>query len=372
MSALTPRRVSRRRFIRTASKAAGLLAGGAWLAGCATPSAGTPPAKPASGPAAPAPTAAGVASAPTAVPAMVQMRFGINTPTPETTPVWVAREEGLFARYGIDAELATLSADLLVAGLMSGEIPMTHVSGPALVSSVLGGSDLVFVGSYSNTLRFFLYARPEITAVRDLRGKQVAITSRGGIIRRATELTLERNGLDTERDVTMLATGNIPNSLTALLSGNVSAAMIAPPATFRAEDEGMRLLVNTGDYQYPVVLQGIAASRAWIARNEDLARRVLQAIAEGVAFTHQNKDRTKQVIRKYIESEDAELVEQTYDAQVPAWERSLRVPVEAVRADLDFLASEVPAARTAQPEQFVDNRLVDELERSGFFQKLFQ
>jgi hypothetical protein len=57
---------------------------------------------------------------------------------------------------------------------------------------------------------------------------------------------------------------------------------------------------------------------------------------------------------------------------VPGWERTLYAPPEALRADLESLAEEVPAARGARPDQFVDNRFVEELERSGFFERLYQ
>jgi NitT/TauT family transport system substrate-binding protein len=284
----------------------------------------------------------------------------------------VTKEEGFFDKYGIDAEVLPLpGADRIVAAVVSGEVPITALSATALVNAVLAGADMVFVGSYDNRLRFWLYARPEIASVQELRGKQLAISSRGGIIRRATELALERNGLDPDRDATLLVTGNVTNSLTALLTGNVAGAMFGPPETFRAADEGMRQLVDTTDYNFPMIIQGIAASRAWIAQNQDLTRRVLQAIGEGLAFTHQHKERTKEIIGKYTQSDDALLLERTYNTRVPGFERVPYAPADAIRSDLDMLAEENPAARDARPEQFVDNRFVEELDRAGFFQRLY-
>jgi ABC-type nitrate/sulfonate/bicarbonate transport system substrate-binding protein len=207
--------------------------------------------------------------------------------------------------------------------------------------------------------------------VQELRGKQVAVTGRAGINRRAMELALGRNGLDPARDVTYIAAGQSTDALTALLTGAVSATMLTPPTSFRAEDEGMRLLVDTEEYHYPTILAGIAASRAWVAQHEDLTRRALQALAEGVAFARQNKERTKAIIGKWTQSDDASLLDRTYDATLPSWEKSLRAPPEALRNDLDAMAEDVPAARDASAEQFVDNRYVDELEREGFFARLY-
>ncbi len=345
--------------LRTVMLLVGLLA-------CGTPAA-PPPAESAT---ATPPAAEAPAERP---PAPVAIRFGLNTPGAAVTPLWVAREQGFFARHGLDAELVVVpGADRLAAAMMAGEIPMATIAAPALLSAALGGSDLVLIGSFTNDVRFRLFGRPDIASVRDLRGKQVAVTGRGGIIKRSTELVLERNGVDPERDVTFIAMGTVNEALGALLAGVVDATMQGPPGMFRAEDEGMRLLADTVDYQYRTIQQGIAARRAWLAANEGLARGALQAVAEGVAFAQRNPERTKEIIAQYTQADDPSLVERTYAALLPAWERSLQAPPDVLRADLEAVAQDVPAARTARPEDFVDNRLADELERNGFIERLYR
>jgi NitT/TauT family transport system substrate-binding protein len=319
----------------------------------------------------PAPTIAALAAQASATPAPVALRFGLNTTTAEVTPAWIAKDTGIFTKYGLDVELPTLSADLIVPALIAGELAASHLGSTPLVNSIVGGSDLVYISSYGNYLRFWLYARPEVTALQDLRGKQVAITSRGGIIKTATELTLQRAGMDPEGDVTLIATGNLTNSVTSLISGGVAAAMLGPPATFRAEDEGMRLLLNTADYKLPMMMSGVATTHQWVAANESAARRLIQALAEGVAFAHNEKERTKAIIAQHIQADDPGLLERTYTALLPGWETDQHALPDAVRYDVEAAAKENPAARNLRPEQLVDNHLVDELDRAGFFRQVF-
>jgi NitT/TauT family transport system substrate-binding protein len=301
------------------------------------------------------------------------MRFGLNSPTAYVTPAWVAKDEGFFTKYGIDAELVVMQgSSQLAPALMSGEIPIALSAATGIVNANLSGSDLMLLGGYANQLRFWFYARPENASVADLRGKQVAITRRGGGVHQATELALQRNGLDPDRDVTLIQGGSTNDSLTAMLAGGVAAGMLSPPSMFRADDQGLRLLVDTGDYQYPLILQGIAASKGWVARNEDLTRRTLQALAEGLAFAHRNPARTQEIIGQNAKVEDPTLLAKTYETLVPGFERTLYAPPEALVPDLESLALELPAARDARPEQFLDTRLVEELERSGFFERLYQ
>lgn len=347
------------KLLRTVLLLVGLLA-------CSAPAA-PPRAQTASA----APPAA--APQPTGAPEAVPIRFGLNTPGAAVTPLWVAKEQGFFAAHGLDAELVVVpGADKLAAALLSGDVPLATIGAPALINAALGGADLVLFGSFTNEVRFRLFGRPELAAVADLRGKQVAVTGRGGVIQRSTEIVLERNGLDPERDVTFLAMGTVNEALGALLAGVVDATMQGPPGMFRAEDEGMRLLADTADYHYRTIQQGLTARRAWLAANEPLARGALQAVAEGVAFVQRNPTRTKEIIAQYTQADDPRLVERTYAALAPAWERDLRAPPDVLRTDLAAVAQDVPAARTARPEDFVDNHLADELERDGFFERLYQ
>jgi NitT/TauT family transport system substrate-binding protein len=308
-----------------------------------------------------------------ATPERVAMRFGLNTNGPSVAPAWIAKDEGFFEKYGIDAELVVLqSSAQLAPALISGEVPLATTAATGIVSSALAGSDLVLLGSFTNRLVFWFWGRPEITAISDLRGKQVGITRRGGAIDLATKIVLERHGLDPDRDVVRMQLGSSQSSIAALLSGAVSATMVGMDGFIaRLDDQGMRMMVDFGDYDYPLVLQAIAGSPAWVAQHEDLTRRTLQAIAEGVAFAHQHKDRTKAILGKYTQTEDAEILEKIYRALVPQFERTLLVPPEALRGDLEALVEEVPTARGARPEQFVDHRFVEELERRGFFRQLY-
>lgn len=324
-------------------------------------------------PAGAAPAAAPAGQAPTAPPALVPLRLGLNTPFATIAPVWVAKDEGFFARQGLDVELVSITgAERLVAAVIAGELPLTMLAATALVNSVVGGSDLVFVASNSNQLRTWLYARPEYASVPELRGKKLAITGRAGIIRRATDLAFEHHGMDAERDATLVSVGNLQDSTTALLAGAVDAAMLQAPGTFLAEDAGMRLLVDTTDYHYPLISSGLAGSRAWIARNEELTRRTLMALAEGLAFARQERARTMQVIGKYSQTDDPVMLQRIYAGVAPGWERVPYAPPEAIRAELEGLAAENPAARDLRPEQFVDNRFVDELVASGFVDGLYR
>src|SRR3954454_15621636 len=134
-------------------------------------------------------SAAAAATVPAPVLAPEALRVGMNTPTASIAPLWVAQDQGFFLKYGIDAELVPIpGGERIVAAVLSGEVPLTALASSAMLAAALGGADLTFYGSWSNQLHYGLYARPDVASVAELRGKQVAVTGRAGINRRAMEL----------------------------------------------------------------------------------------------------------------------------------------------------------------------------------------
>ena len=308
-----------------------------------------------------------------AAPSRVSLRIPYTAISIVNAPLWVAQEGGYLAEEGIDAAVEYVATSTtLTQAMLAGEVAVADSGQEALVAADLAGADLVAVAVGTDRFIFRLFGAGPVRTIPDLRGQRVGITRYGSTTDTVTRLLLKRNGLDPDRDVTLIQVGSTNDSLTAMLSGAVAAGMLSPPGMFRADDQGLRLLVDTGDYHYPFILQGIATSRSWLAKNEDLARRTLQALAEGLAFAHQHKERTKEIVGQYTKVDDPVLLEKTYTALVPGFERTLYAPPEALRADLEALAEEIPAARDARPEQFLDTRLVEELDRGGFFQRLYQ
>ncbi len=126
------------------------------LAGCRPPAA-APPAAPASQ--GPAPQG-GATAAPTAPPRM-HLRLGINAVSASIAPIWLAKDTGIFDRYGFDVELITLQSSSQVAKVMaSGEIPVAISAAPGVIDAVLAGDDQVLISGFQNDMNFWVYSRP--------------------------------------------------------------------------------------------------------------------------------------------------------------------------------------------------------------------
>jgi NitT/TauT family transport system substrate-binding protein len=252
--------------------------------------------------------------------------------------------------------------------MAAGEVDVALSAGAGVVEIGLAGGDQVMVASQTNLMRFFLHARPEIRRVEDLRGQRVAITRLGSGIHLATTIVLERAGLDPNRDVILLQTGASDAPLTALVSGAADAGMMADPTNFFAERQGFPQLVSLTDYQIPFSQGALAVSRGTLESRYDLVRDFVRGHVEAIGVGKRDPALAKRLLAKYTQNDDPDLVDRSYQVWVNALEERAYPSVAAVQTVLDQRAPENPAARMANPRDFVDDRILRELEASGFLQ----
>ena len=86
---------------------------------------------------------------------MEKLHVGYSAQAGSLAPIWITKEAGIFKKHGLDVELLFIpGGPTAAAALMSGEVPITVVGGPAVVSSNLAGSDLVMIAGIVNTFAF--------------------------------------------------------------------------------------------------------------------------------------------------------------------------------------------------------------------------
>src|SRR5215211_4018293 len=160
-----------------------------------------------------------------------QAKIGIGHPGPisvsVSTPLAIAREQGLFAKYGLEARLLGGSANAV--RLIGNEAEFGYVGAPTvLLNSALQGTDFKILGAF-NTGRIsdHLVTKAEIKKPEDLRGKRFGVVNIGTGTWITTILALEHLGLDLKRDeITILSVGNVTEIAKALEDGSIDAAML--------------------------------------------------------------------------------------------------------------------------------------------------
>jgi len=113
-----------------------------------------------------------------------------------------------------------------------------------------------------------------------------------------------------------------------------------------------------------------ASTREFMKSQRDQVRRFLQGYIEGIKIARNDAELAKQVIAKYTKTDDKQDLDDSYKTNFSAWDRAPYVSLPAVQTMLNF--ANHPAGKSAKPEQFVDNSVVAELEKSGFIDRLYK
>ena len=221
-----------------------------------------------------------------------------------------------------------------------------------------------------------MYSQSSIKDVAQLRGQKVGVSRFNSISHIAALNILQRAGI---KDATVIQTGGIPESAAALMSGNVAAAMVPPPQSVMLRDRGFRELVSVRQFRewnIPVVENGVASRRSYAEKNPNTVKRFIRAAFEGIKLIYDNKDLTMKVLAKYTKMTDEKLLDESYRFSVEALSKDASMPIEAFNALVDQMVSQKSidgaAAKKTAVTAYFDNRYVEELEKEGFFKKLWQ
>jgi NitT/TauT family transport system substrate-binding protein len=330
----------------------------------------TPPARPASD-ARPA-----TADSATAPPALRHLTVA-NTSLGSATAFFVAQDVGIFARHGLDVDVPLLTGVKSVQALVARQVEYGLISSRTVVDARLAGSDVIMIAGITPTLTFSLFSRPEITDVAQLRGQPIGVTQIGASADFSLRYSLRRQGLEAERDYAVFQTGGMPESLAAIESGGLLAAVLSPPTTMQARKNGLRELIDITALGIDYVSGALATNEAFLADEPETTQRFLKGLLEGIYYAKTNPAATKQILAKHYQTNDPDVLDETYSLYV---ERLLsRVPAVS-RAGIVTVLEEVSTtgsgqiaelARVAAPEQFVDRRPLEQLETSGFVEALW-
>ena len=276
-------------------------------------------------------------------------------------PLFIALEEKIFQKYGYDvAGIFMGGSPLINSAILAGEFPLGYTGGGAIISSRLGGSDLIAIASPLQVLTIDGWARPEIKSIADLRGKRVGVTRFGASSYFAALSMLESGGVK-PGEVTFIQNGGVGESFAALTGGRVDVCMIGYPFGLRAKNAGFQLLFRPSTTEYGLFpTAAIAARDSWLkdARNRKVAVDFLRALGEGVQLARENAVVTKKALRKFTRVNDDADLQGSYEFYKDAFPRTLRVEEKAMANAQKFV--EHPKAKGADVKQFYDNSLVEE------------
>jgi NitT/TauT family transport system substrate-binding protein len=218
-------------------------------------------------------------------------------PIIDTLPMYVAKQEGLFDKYGVNVEFVPVSSaperdQLLAAGQADGAVN-------EILADMLFNKNTIQMQAVRYALRpteghghFFILvsAKSGITSPNGLKGVEIGV-SQGTVIEYVTDRLLQAEGL-TSDEIKTIAVPKIPDRMALLASGELKAGVLPDPLASLAVGQGA--LIVTDDSTHPEYgFSVISFRKAVIDSDTESVKGFLAAIEE--ATTLLNADSTKYV-----------------------------------------------------------------------------
>jgi NitT/TauT family transport system substrate-binding protein len=280
-------------------------------------------------------------------------------------PLWVAQDGGYFRREGLETELLYIGGgSLLIQSMLGADVQFAYGPSVPVVNAALHGADLVLIANTGNAMVFSIMARPEIKTPADLKGKKIGVTRLGGSTDLALDFALERWGLMRGRDVTVVQTGGMPESLAGIGSGALDASVLSPPSNFRAKKSGLRELVDVGQMGIVFPNTPLSTRRSTIRAQRETVLKFLRGFSFGLERLRSDRVFSMKVLSRYTRVSDPEILGELYQVYGV---RHTGDPIPYVRpAGVEGILKTIDA-RDAKAGDFIDNSLLKEIEQSGFF-----
>ncbi len=302
-----------------------------------------------------------------------RIRIGYSSISGAYTPIWVAHDAGYFAKEGLQDDIILIPSGTQLAQVtVAGEIDIGSLNGSSAIAAALQGADLKIIGNSGNKMVFSLYVRPEIKTVDQLKGKKIGITRFGSAPDISVRYALRKYNINPDKDLTLIQLGFMATVAAGLQGGSIEGGVVSPPTQFAVDKAGFKELISITDMNFAFPNPALVAVGSIIKSRPEVINRFMRAYVRGIHRARTDPQFTYKSMAKYTKIQDAAVLQKAYDFYMSkVLEKAPYINMTGVQNVLEDLAKTVPAAKSAKPEQFVDHRFLDDLEKSGLMKELY-
>ncbi len=294
---------------------------------------------------------------------------------PANLPFWIAVEQGLFAKRGIDAELVSDDAPG-VASRITGEVQFGILGVPAIMNAVSQGRNLkMLFPIYAPRSTQVLMARRGIHSIADLKGKRLGVFTVGTGFWIQAMLALEHLGVDiANHGLQFVPVGNLARLFDAMRSGAIDASTFDPGRARQLELEGYSVLLD----MYPANIMGSQSGFAVIGTlirdRHQLVANAVEASIEGAAYSlaAANREVVLATLARRLRLDSPGAVQAAFTAFRRYVERKPYPSIEAMNNMRRIMALHDPRVLQLKLEDAVDDRFVRQLDQSGRIDEIYE
>ncbi len=271
-------------------------------------------------------------------------------------PLWAASGMGFLKREGLDSEVTAIRGTApTMQALISDSIYVALSANDGPIGLVEKGMDIAMIAGGSKTTHMIMGGKGYKT-YEDLRGATIGsstLTSGTAFLLRRV---LKTQGLEYPRDYKLVNVGGSGPAFTALSTGNVAAAILAVPISFRAQEMGFNLIGKVTDIFPNYLLSSFSVRREWAAAHREEVVRFLKAVLQARKWLEDNRKAGAEFLAKELDMKP-KLAEQGLDYYLAqrAWEPDLSIDLDGLKTVIEIYAEQADLkGPVPSPEKYVD------------------
>src|SRR5918999_2772891 len=192
---------------------------------------------------------------------------------------FVAKDAGIFEKHAIDFDPVFIGASsALFNAMLSGAADLAGSGGPAVISNILKGGDIVHITAMVPRFTQSIMVKADIKKPEDMAGRKIGVSRLGTVTHFALQTVLDGYGV---KNVTILQMGGQPEAFAGLSRGSVEGAVFSPPYNFQLKKQGYHELLSPGDLAKltEFITNGIVARRSVAEKDKDTVIKTIKGTA---------------------------------------------------------------------------------------------
>jgi NitT/TauT family transport system substrate-binding protein len=287
----------------------------------------------------------------------------------------MARDFGIFAKYGLDVKLLFISGGpTSLQGLLGGDVQVVTAGGQATIAAAARGAPVVIFGN-SHVVPYVLLAAPSIKTIEGIRGKTLGSSRPGAAADFTLRLLLTKLGIDPSREVTIIPTGlsRSRDRVLLLSQGKLDATLTSVEDAVEFQSRGFKLNIVADSLDVGAISsEDFTATRNLIQMRQNTIAAFLKGVSEAVWVARRDKELTFNFFRRYMKvEEETSVLDSMYKAYVlKAYPAKPYPHVEAIKAYIEQLSLTMPELRGKGVADFVNTEVVAAIDKERFWEKL--
>ena len=301
-----------------------------------------------------------------------KIRVGQGSVSLQSGVMYVAKDRGLFAKYGLAPEVIYIpGGSTNIHVLISGNLDLSQLSGAPGVAANLEGADIVYFAGLGDKLNYQLITRPEIKSIEQLKGKKFGVSRYGSSADFGMRAMLKRLGVDPIKEATILQIGDEPARVAAIKSGSIDGTVANAPFNIEAERLKLNVLVDSVKMDIPFFNTGLLGSRRFLEKQETKVLNFLRAYLEAIKVLKSERDYSIKALSQFTRVQNLKAIAEGYDYFVKQLEPVPYPSVAAMQAVVAQIAETNSKGRGVDAKSYVDAGYLKRLEDEGFVKKIW-